>query len=203
MEIEGVCGIILAAGRSRRLGQPKHLLPWDGQTVLEHIVGRIRGLPLRQVVVVLGPAAAPLAPRLEALGAIPVKVPEGVQACAVSIRTGLQAVREAEAVMVFLGDQPTLPLAAAEALLRGWQERGRPLQVVRYREGRGHPVLIARALFEALKARTGEKVLWELMAEHPDWVAEVPLDLPLPRDIDTWADYLALRAEAGLPPPGS
>ncbi len=195
-----VRGIILAAGRSRRLGQPKHLLPWDGRTVLEHIVGRIMGLPLRQVVVVLGPSSASLASRLEALGAIPVKVPEGAQACAVSIQTGLQAAREADAVMFFLGDQPTLPLSAAQVMLDGWQKRGRPLQVIRYREGRGHPVLITRALFKALEARTGEKVLWELMAEHPEWVIEVPMDLPLPRDIDTWEDYRMLRAEAGLPP---
>lgn len=200
MEMRKVWGIVLAAGRSRRLGQPKHLLPWDGQTVLEHIVSRIRSLPLQQVVVVLGPSAAPLAPQLKALGAIPVRVPEGVQACAVSIRTGLQAAQEADAAMFFLGDQPTLPLSAAQALLTGWQERGRPLQVVRYREGRGHPILIARTLFEVLESRTGEKVLWELMAEHPDWVVEVPVDLPLPGDIDTWADYIALRAEAGLPP---
>lgn len=102
--------------------------------------------------------------------------------------------------MFFLGDQPTLSLSAPEALLNGWRERDRPFQVVRYREGRGHPILIAQALFEVLGARTGEKILWELMEEHPDWVAEVPIDLPLPRDIDTWEDYLALRAEAGLPP---
>ncbi len=194
-----VYGIILAAGRSRRLGRPKHSLPWDGRTVLEHIVDRIRRLPLRQVVVVLGPESAPLAPRLAALGAIPVRVPEGSRACATSIRTGLQAAREADAVMIFLGDQPTLPLSAAQAVLDGWWGRGWPLQVVRYREGRGHPILVARTLFEVLEMREGEKVLWELMAEHPEWVTEVPVDLPLPRDIDTWADYLALRAEAGLP----
>jgi len=200
MAIQNVSGIILAAGRSRRLGYPKHLLPWDGRTMLEHVVDQIRHLPLQAVVVVLGPSTAPLALRLEALGAIPVRVPEGAQACAISIRTGLRAVGETDAAMIFLGDQPALPLRAAQVLLSGWQERGRPLQVIRYREGRGHPVLVARSLFETLEARSGEKVLWELIAQHPGWVAEVPVDLPLPRDIDTWTDYLSLRAEAGLPP---
>ena len=71
--------------------------------------------------------------------------------------------------------------------------------VPRYHDGRGNPVLFSAAVFDELRAVTGDQGGRGVIARDPGRVAEVPVDAPAPPDVDTWADYSALAPQA--PPP--
>ncbi len=66
------------------------------------------------------------------------------------------------------------------------------LAVCRYADGRGHPFAFGRAVFPELGRLHGDKAVWKLLHEHGAEVAEVPVDGPVPLDVDTWEDYRAV-----------
>jgi molybdenum cofactor cytidylyltransferase len=195
-------GIVLAAGRSRRLGRPKQLLPFGGARLLEAVVAGLRGAPLDDLVVVLNPGLPELADELAQAGIRAVLTTPAAPACSVSIRTGLGALgAPLEAVLLLLGDQPGVGAPQVRAVTDGWRRSGKAAAVGLYRGARGHPFLLSGPALAALETIEEEKAVWRLLGEHPGWVHEVPLDQPLPRDVDDWDDYTALLAEFGLPAP--
>lgn len=101
-------GLILGAGGSTRLGQPKQLLPFQGTTLLGWVVAQAEGATaLDEVVVVLGRAAEEIRSRMAFGRARVVENPVFGEGCSSSYRAGIGALdRRAEAVMVLLGDQP-------------------------------------------------------------------------------------------------
>src|SRR6185437_11331610 len=109
-EANMLVGIVLAAGTAERMGQPKQLLPWGAETVLGSALATAAAT-LERVVVVLGAAADEIQARVNLHGATVVRHPEYHQGQASSLLAGLRAVAswpEAEAVLVLLGDQPTI-----------------------------------------------------------------------------------------------
>jgi len=72
------------------------------------------------------------------------------------------------------------------------------LAVCRYRDGRGHPFWFSRALFGELSGLQGDKAVWKLLESGRHEVLEVSFDEPIPRDVDTWADYQQLLAAESL-----
>jgi len=197
-----VTGIILAAGRSRRLGRPKQLLPFGETTLLGQVVLSALAAPLNRVVLVLGPGMGAIGAGLARPGLTVVYTPETAPACSVSIQTGLQASPGSGALLLLLGDQPGVTPAVVAAVLSGWRQAQRPVAVGRYRGGEyGHPFVLSGPALAEVPGLSGEKAVWSLLQAHPEWVQAVDLDRPLPRDVDVWDDYLALLAEHGLPLP--
>ena len=96
-----------------------------------------------------------------------------------------------------LGDQPGVTAATVAALLAGRGDA--PLAVCRYDDGRGHPIAFARETFAALADLHGDKGVWRLLDQHAVDVTEVPIDGPIPLDVDTEEDYAALLASARAP----
>ena len=193
-----VSGLILGAGGSTRLGQPKQLLPFRGTTLLGWVVREAEGTAaLDEVVVVLGRAAEEIRRRVAFGRARVVENPVFGEGCSSSYRAGIGALdQRAEAVMVLLGDQPGVDRAIIERVAEGWRREGGWIVLASYRGKRGHPMLFTRDLFDALVGLQGDKAAWKILDAHPEWVREVPLDRPLPADVDTWADYEAARAAA-------
>jgi molybdenum cofactor cytidylyltransferase len=193
-----IAGLVLAAGLSTRMGRPKLLLDWGGSPVIRRVVEGVLAAGLDDVLVVVGPSAAELA---AALAGLPVRLivnphPEAGQAG--SLVTGVRALSPGtRAVVVALGDQPTLPAGAIPALLSAFGAGGGPVLAPSYRGGRGHPVLFASALFPELLALAGDRGAREVVDRDPARVTLVPLDVPMPEDLDTPEDYERLR-----PPPG-
>ena len=114
-----IAGIVLAAGTSRRLGQPKQLLPFRGGTVLGSTLGVITGV-LPRVAVVLGAAAGAIIAQGHLQGATVIINPDYQQGQASSLVVGLQAATTwpyVEAVIVCLGDQPTIRAEAIQSLV--------------------------------------------------------------------------------------
>jgi molybdenum cofactor cytidylyltransferase len=90
-----------------------------------------------------------------------------------------------------LGDQPGVTAENVAALLAGQGEA--PIAACAYTDGRGHPLAFSRTLFPELRTMHGDKAVWKLLDRHADGAVDVPVSGEIPRDVDTWEDYEALR----------
>jgi molybdenum cofactor cytidylyltransferase len=102
-----VCGLVLAAGGSSRLGRPKQLLPFRGATLLDAVLDTARACPFDQLVVALGGAADEVRAGVDLRGAEVVVNDAFGSGCSSSIAAAMAAVRDdVGVVMLLLGDQP-------------------------------------------------------------------------------------------------
>ena len=188
-----VSGLILAAGRSSRLGRPKQLLPFRGTTLLGWVVERVTSAAaLDEVVAVLAGAASEVRAAVDLGRARVAENPEFGEGCSSSYRTGIGALDpRAEAVVVVPGDQPGIEAADVDRVVEAWRAAGGAIVMASYLGGPGHPLLFARSLFSELIALKGDKAAWKLLDVHPDQVRRVEMGRPLPADVDTWQDYEA------------
>lgn len=188
-----IVGIVLAAGRSRRMGRPKPLLPWGDTTALGAILRACAGAGIVDVRVVLGPDAPAIVagtgcdPRAVLVNPTP---DAGGQIG--SLRLGLAAARAAgaDAVLAWPVDHPGVSAALVRRLVDAWRA-GRP-PVVRPRvAGRGgHPAIFDAAVFSALlgaDADEGARAIVEANRAHE---ASVDTDeRAAVEDLDTPDDY--------------
>jgi molybdenum cofactor cytidylyltransferase len=187
-----VAGLVLAAGGSRRLGRPKQLLPFGPATLLDHTLNTARRCRFGQLLVAIGGAAGDVRAGVDLSGA-EVVVNDGYRAgCSSSIAAAMAAIdRRADLLVLLLGDQPGVTSETVAALLAGRGDAA--LSVCRYDDGLGHPFCFSRDLFGTLRALHGDKAVWKLVAAGGDAVAKVHVEGPVPIDVDTWADYGAVR----------
>lgn len=190
--------LILAAGESRRFGEPKQLADWGGRPLLEYVAGRTAEWPqVDEVYAVLGAEAEQIMEQADLPGVTVVENLDWREGIASSLRAGLDALlgdREAGAALVVLADQPMVPAAAVERLFEARRRSGRPVILPRYRFLRGHPVLLDRWLWPRLVAGLeGDQGARNLFLAHPEWVEEVTIGEDAPRDIDTREDLKRLR----------
>ena len=181
------CGaVVLAAGRAKRMGRPKVLLPWRGRPLLAHILETLSQVGLCPVVVVTGPDTPSLEPLRAQFGIELVYHAHARAGMGGSLAAGVRALRERVcAALICLGDQPTLSVEALRAVV-AHARAGRPV-VPLYRGWQGHPVLFPAHLFPELRVCTGDVGGRAVLARHAP--LEVNLDLPLPADVDTPDDY--------------
>jgi molybdenum cofactor cytidylyltransferase len=186
-----VAGLVLAAGGSRRLGQPKQLLPFNGATLLDHALATARACAFDQLIVAIGGSADAVRERVDLRGA-DVAVNEGYgEGCSSSIAVAMDALdARATLLVLLLGDQPGVTVATVGTLIAGRGDA--PLAVCAYDDGRGHPFAFGRAAFGDLRGLHGDKAVWRLLERRAGDVAEVPVPGPVPLDVDTWADYEAV-----------
>jgi molybdenum cofactor cytidylyltransferase len=187
-----VAGLVLAAGGSSRLGQPKQLLPFGPATLLDHTLATARRCRFAQLLVAIGGSADEVRARVDLSGA-EVVVNDGYGAgCSSSIAAAMAALdARADLLILLLGDQPGVTPDTVAGLLAGRGDAA--LSVCRYDDGLGHPFCFSRDLFATLGGLRGDKAVWKLVAAGGDAVAKVPVAGPVPIDVDTWADYEALR----------
>ena len=199
-----IAGVVLAAGASSRLGEPKQLLPFRGRPLLEATLARVATARLDEVVVVLGGSAEAILEQVELHGARPVLNPDYRAGQSTSLRAGLAAVEDrAEAVVFILGDQPLQSVAVIDALIAAYRQTGAPIVAPTYGGVRGNPVLFASVTYPLLHGLTGDQGARPLLRARADLVHDLPVAEPAPpADIDTWDDYRAVLAAAGEPDPG-
>lgn len=189
----GVAGLVLAAGGSRRLGQPKQLLPFGGATLLDHALATARACAFDQLLCALGGSAEAVRDVVDLHGVEVVENPGYGSGCSSSIAAALGAVApDCDVLVLLLGDQPRVAPATVAALLDG---RGAAAYAVcSYDDGRGHPFAFGRAAFGDLAGLHGDKGVWKLLERHSEQVVEVRIVGRVPLDVDTWEDYRALLA---------
>jgi molybdenum cofactor cytidylyltransferase len=191
-----VSAVVLAAGRSTRMGAPKLLLPVEGRAMVERVVAAAAESAAADTVVVVGSEAAAVS---AALGGHPVRIvvnPDHEQGMSTSLRAGLSAVPPGyDAVLFVLGDQPFVTPAVIDRLIRRFAETG--AGIVRPLAGGGpaHPVLMASRYFPEIQALDGDVGAREILARHPEDVAYIELEDPRSTlDVDTPADYKAAES---------
>lgn len=188
--------LILAAGASSRLGQPKQLLEIDGRPLLVRTVEAALASTSWPVVVVLGAHAEAIRP---VLAGLPVLVTENAawpEGMAASIRAGTETLqqfsRHLDAALVALCDQPAFSAAIVAQLVAAHQDSGRSIVAARYSGRLGAPALFLRRHFPTLASLTGEEGARALLNGDPAEITAV--DLPeLALDLDTPADIATLR----------
>lgn len=198
--MRAVGAVILAAGGSTRLGQPKQLLTWDGQTLLTRVVGAALGGGCEPVVVISG--AVPLQVANER-----VEVTENQhweRGLGTSIRCGVQHLLHSrgdalDAVMLLACDQPFVDEQLIRRLISTFEACGKPIAACSYAETLGIPALFHRSCFEALLRLPDASGAKPVITSDPTRVAAVPFPQGA-IDIDTPADLAQLqgaRAAAG------
>ncbi len=192
-----VTGLVLAAGASRRLGQPKQLLPYGQATLLDHVLSLARRCPFDQALCVIGGGGPEVRGIVELTGFQVVENPGFGAGCSSSIAAALAAIDpRAELLVLMLGDQPGVSPQSVQALIAG--RGGADLAACMYDDGRGHPLAFARATFGELAALHGDRGVWKLLDRAGDAVADVRVPGPIPADVDTWEDYQAALALLAL-----
>lgn len=190
-----IAAVVLAAGLSRRMGEPKLLLRLGGVPVIRATVERVRSSGVDRVLVVAGAERDAIQAALAGLAVEIAVNPHPEEGQASSIRTGIAALpRDAEAALVALGDQPFVPAEVIQALLDERRRSGKAIAAPRYRDGRGNPVLFDRSVFPELLQITGDEGARSVVQRDPSRVALVPFGFPMPADLDTPEDYQRLQA---------
>ncbi len=199
-------GIILAAGSSTRMGQPKQLLPLAGKPLLQHAIDAAATSCMDEVIVVLGGHAEKIesALRLSPGGKVRIVVNDQYSnGQSASLRLGLRsAAADSCASAVLLGDQPFVTAELIDKIAAAFEAGDAPITRPVYIAANGdavpgHPVLIARRIWPDVERLEGDEGARALLASHPDWLQEVRMDGTPAADIDTQADYQrALNAAA-------
>lgn len=194
-----VCGLVLAAGGSSRLGRPKQLLAFGPATLLDHTVRTARGCGFDQLIVTVGGAADDVRAGVDLAGVEVVESRSYEEGCSSSIAAALGAVdSRADVLVLLLGDQPGVGPATVAALLAGRGDAD--LAICAYDDGPGHPFAFGRGLFDELGALHGDKAVWKLVERMGRAVVRVAVPGPVPLDVDTWEDYERVLAAAGERP---
>jgi molybdenum cofactor cytidylyltransferase len=190
----GVTGLVLAAGSSSRLGQPKQLLPYAGTTLLDTTLAVARQCGFTQLLVTVGGGSVAVRDIVDFTGVEVVENLAYATGCSSSISAAIHSVdHDAAGVVLMLGDQPRVSPDAVRRLIAG--AAGSPLGVCHYSDGRGHPFWFHRDVFDDLRALHGDKAVWKLLESGRHDVTDVTIDGPVPLDVDTWEDYEALLAQ--------
>jgi molybdenum cofactor cytidylyltransferase len=198
-----IAGIVLAAGRSSRLGRPKQLLSVHGEPLIRHTLRRVLASSLDEVFLVVGHEADGVR---ETVADLPVKYvfnPDAAAGQSTSVRAGLAALSsDVDAAVFILGDQPGIDPAVIDALIAAWRTSGSPVAAPRYEDRMGNPVLFDRRVFPELAALAGDTGARPVVrAYHDSGDLQVVLVAgQAPPDIDTEADYAALIATLSQQP---
>ena len=191
-------GLLLAAGRGRRMGETKQLLPWPGA---DGRASTVVAVSFELVASFASPVYVVLDHEAErVMAALPVDAFTVVRGDAdadqsTSVRVGLDAIRAAghrAPVLLHLADHPGVRCETIAALL-AHASRDPTRAVVPVFEGRGgHPTIVPERLVEPLASNrlpAGLRAFWR---DNPDAVSRVPVDDPgVRRDLDTPDDYRA------------
>ena len=185
-----VAGLILAAGTSSRLGRPKQLLDILGEPLIHRVVRTACSSELASVTVILGNQADVIGPLLADLPCEVVVNPMFADGQSTSFLAGLNALPEdATAVLVLLGDQPTILSRTINLMIETWSRTAAPIVQASYRGARSHPVLFNRSLFPELANATGDSGANGVVRSHRNEIVLAEVDEDVPIDIDTAEDY--------------
>jgi len=183
--------VILAAGSSRRMGTQKLLLPFGASTMIETVVDHVLSSTIKNIMVVLGPDPEKVK---EVLAQKPIKFchnqdhEEGMLS---SVICGFRALPdEAEAALIYLGDQPGIPAEVTDRVIEAYDDDLFGIVIPVYDHRRGHPLLVDMKYRSEIEKLDLEQGLRALRHQFPEDVLEVEVNEPgILVDIDTREDY--------------
>jgi molybdenum cofactor cytidylyltransferase len=189
---QSIAAVILAAGRSARMGRPKMVLPWGDTTVIGRVVWVLRQAEVQTIVVVTGGARHQVEAALFDSAVQLVYNPRFArEEMPVSLQLGLRLLgEEIQAALVVLGDQPQIELDVVKSILSRHQSRRAPFVVPSFQMRRGHPWLVERRLWKAIFDLDPASTLRDLLNRHAEQIDYINVDTSsVLRDLDTFEDY--------------
>lgn len=187
-----IAGIVLAAGSSLRMGEPKQLLPYRGTTILNVVIATAEASRLDHVVVVTGANAAAIGDTLVTERAMVVHNEDFQRPNMVSVVVGSRAI-DADAFLTLPADMPGITTDVIDAVIERWLTESPWAALTEYRDRPGHPFLLSRAALAEAASVEGPKVLWRFLGyDDSGRVVKVAIDRPAPADVNTPDDYAEL-----------
>jgi molybdenum cofactor cytidylyltransferase len=193
-----VAAIILAAGKSTRMGEPKQLLPLGEGTVLGQTLENIRGAGLDEIVLVLGSFAETIRQQFPASSFEGLKLVVNQaysQGMASSLREGLSALHpQIDAALIVLADQPFIRPETFLQIVDQYRRSDAQIVIPTYKGFRGNPVLLDRSVFPEIMALSGDIGCRAIFGSHLEGILKVEVkDVGILLDIDNQADYERLE----------
>lgn len=187
-----VAAVVLAAGDSTRMGWPKQLLRFDGESLVRRAARTALASQCAGVFVVLGAHAAAVARELDGLALTLVQNPQWQEGMSRSIRVAVEAVAAAQprfdGLLIVLADQPAVTTALLDRLIAASPTAPAGLVACEYAGTVGAPALFARRHYDALRALHGDRGGKAVLIAYADAVVQIPFP-PASIDLDTPADY--------------
>jgi len=185
-----ICAIVLAAGRSRRMGVQKLLLPFGSKTVITHIVDQLTVSSVDQVHVVVGCQGKRVSRELSGRPVSIVNNSNYKSGMLSSVRCGLQAMAlQCRAVLVVLGDQPSVTTKLIDQMLQTFASTEKQILIPLYQGKRGHPIMFSATYREEILTHYDDIGLRGLLYTHKDDIFELPVktsavlsDMDYPQD---------------------
>jgi molybdenum cofactor cytidylyltransferase len=186
-----ISAILLAAGESNRMGQPKQLMPFGQITIVERTIDNLLNSALSETIVVLGYKDEEIR---KTIAGKPIKIamnPDYQQGMSTSIIAGLKQVdKRARAVLIALSDQPFVDSQTINSLVEAFIANKRGIIIPVYQGRRGNPVIFAIKYKGELLNLKGDVGGREIITLHPDDVLEVAVNCEgVLLDIDTMENY--------------
>jgi len=188
--------IVLAAGRSSRMGMPKMLLPWGSDTIIEHVIGVLVQCGLSEIVVVTGGNNALVEARLRDKSVNTVFNPNFARGEMLSsVQVGLESLPLAcTGALICLGDQPQIQPKVVQDLLNLAGAGGASLVAPSYQNRRGHPWLVNRGYWPEILALQPPLTLRDFLRAHTGQISYLTVDTAsVLMDVDTPDEYAQQR----------
>lgn len=192
--LQGLAAVLLAGGRSQRMGQPKVLLDWDGRPIIQHIIDVLTKVDISPIIIVLGAYHDQIT---DVVTSDSVSFVQNVNweagGMLSSIQAGLRAVPlSKEGIVIMLGDHPSISADTLRLLKKGFFETNAPIILPEYRGRSGHPIVLRQTIWEEVYSLDPNIGLRQLMRNHISGIARVDVGTDeIFRDIDTPQDYQA------------
>lgn len=190
--------LIIAAGESRRLGSPKQLLIFEGDSLINRIIKTIHTAVSFPIHLVLGASADTIQAQLPAIDLNVVMNQDWKEGMASSIRIGLTAAMNQqpnlEGVVIVVCDQPYLNTNTITSLFQMQKNQDAPITAAYYNNIVGTPALFHKRIFPALLSLNGDQGAKRIIQEREEEVAKLHFEQGAV-DIDTKEDYQALLQE--------
>lgn len=186
-----ITAVVLAAGKSERMGRPKMLLPFGRRTLIETVLAGVRKSRVDDAVVVLGAHREAVESIVARAGFRAVFNEDFEAGMLSSVLRGLREIPAAAlAFLIVLGDQPFPPSTVIDRLIAARERTGKGIVLPVHGGRRGHPVLIDMRYRDEVTSLDPSVGLRQLLRGHPDDVLEVPVRTPaVLADIDHPGDY--------------
>ncbi len=187
-----IAAVVLAAGRSLRMGVPKLTLPWGKTTVIGQVVSVLREAGLAEILVVTGRSDQEIKTALqEASVRLIANLDDSSSEMLSSCQVGLmELAQEIEAALIVLGDQPQIQVDVVRAVESTYQKDKPGLVVPSYHMHRGHPWLVARSLWPEVLALRDPATLRDFLNQVHHQITYLPVSTDsVLKDLDTPEDY--------------
>lgn len=191
-----ITALILAAGQSKRMGQPKMLLPWGHTTMLGQVIEAVQRAGVENILVVTGAERERVEQIVTQYAVRSTHNPANGEMLS-SMQAGLRVLRanpSASAALICLGDQPQVEERSVRAVVEAFEARKSSLVVPSHQMRRGHPWLAARSLWDEILSMSPDESPRDFLNLHAGEIEYVNIDnASILADLDTYDEYLKMK----------